>query len=49
MEYSIEIQNNWAGAPPVYEVLELAKEGIDLKASVIEAKAAAEWDAEYER
>lgn len=37
---------NFPGAPPVYELLEEPAEGIDTKASVIEALATAKYEAE---
>lgn len=46
--YSIEVMTNgnFPGAPPVYELLEEPAEGIDTKASVIEALATAKYEAE---
>eukprot|EP00752_Nemacystus_decipiens_P002681 g2507.t1 len=46
-DYSIEINTNgnFPGAPPVFELESEPEEGIDTKASVIEALASAEWDA----
>lgn len=45
MEHPIESSNaEYPGKPAVYAILEEAPPGIDTKASVIEAKAAAEWD-----
>eukprot|EP00903_Cladosiphon_okamuranus_P016387 g15112.t1 len=46
--YSIEVNTNgnFPGAPPVFELESEPEEGIDTKASVIEALASAEWDAE---
>ncbi|CAM9565853.1 unnamed protein product [Ectocarpus sp. 4 AP-2014] len=47
-DYSIEVNTNgnFPGAPPVFELESEPEEGIDTKASVIEALASAEWDAE---
>ncbi|CAN0107292.1 unnamed protein product, partial [Hapterophycus canaliculatus] len=48
-DYSIEVNTNgnFPGAPPVFELVSEPEEGIDTKASVIEALASAEWDAEH--
>lgn len=48
--YSIEVttNGNFPGAPPVWELDEEPAEGIDTKASVIEALATAKYAAEAE-
>lgn len=48
-EYSIEVMTNgnFPGAPPIWELAEEPAEGIDTKASVIEALATARWKEEH--